>query len=48
MACVRFLFLSVFDHVVAVEAALFSLNRGLTKVKKASRILAESRADVSI
>ena len=40
--------LSVIDHEDAVEAALFSLNLGLTKVKKASRMLAESMAEVSI
>ena len=42
---------SVFDHVVVdevVEDDRFSLNRGFTKVRKASRILAESMAEVSM
>ena len=41
-------FNTVIDHEDAVEAALFSLNLGLTKVKKASRMLAESMAEVSM
>lgn len=42
------LFLSVGNHVDAVEAARFKRNRGLTKVKKASRMLADSMAEVSM
>ena len=43
-----FCFLSVGNHVDAVEAARFKRNRGLTKVKKASRMLADSMAEVSM
>ena len=42
------LLLSVGNHVEAVEAARFKRNRGLTKVKKASRMLADSMAEVSM
>ena len=41
-------FLSVGNHVDAVEAARFKRKRGLTRVKKASRMLADSMAEVSM
>ena len=43
-----FCVLSVGNHVDAVEAARFKLKRGLTRVKKASRMLADSMAEVSM
>ena len=43
-----FCVLSVGNHVDAVEAARFKRRRGLTRVKKASRMLADSMAEVSM
>ena len=43
-----FCVLSVGNHVDAVEAARFKRKRGLTRVKKASRMLADSMAEVSM
>ena len=43
-----FLWVSVGNHVDAVEAARLRRKRGLTKVKNASRMLADSMAEVSM